>query len=121
MTKYMHINEEPLSQSFIKLPNFLFREPIFQSLSIGAKLMYAILLRRAELSRINNWADEHGRIFVYHPTTETMDVLHCGKEKAMDAIRELAHVGLIDSKRQGQGKPNKIHPKFYECTENREV
>ena len=121
MTKHMNIYEEPISQNFIKLPNFLFEEPFFQRLSSEAKLLYAIILRRAELSRKNNWADDDGRVFIYHPTVETTEVLHCGREKAMDTIRELTYVGLVDSKRQGQGKPNKIYPKFYEPTENREV
>ena len=54
MTKYMNIYEEPISLNFIKLPNFLFEEPFFQRLSSEAKLLYAINLRRAELSRKNS-------------------------------------------------------------------
>ena len=121
MTKYMYIYEESNPLNFIKLPNILFEEPLFQPLSSEAKLMYAIILRRAELSRKNDWAEDDGRIYVYHSTVETMDVLHCGREKALHTLRELELVGLIASKKQGCGKPKKIYPKLYESSENTDL
>ena len=39
--------------------------------------------------------------------------VHCGRQKAIDVLRELARVGLIEIKRQGCGKPNLIYPRVY--------
>lgn len=50
-TKPFYIYQKPPAQSFIRLPNFLFEAPSFCSLSSKAKLLYAMILRRTDLSR----------------------------------------------------------------------
>ena len=50
-TKPFYIHQKPPVQSFIRLPNFLFEAPSFCSLSCEAKLLYAMILRRTDLSR----------------------------------------------------------------------
>lgn len=52
-TKPFYIHQKPPAQSFIRLPNFLFEAPSFCSLSSEAKLLYAMILRRTDLSRKN--------------------------------------------------------------------
>ncbi|ANU46131.1 replication initiator protein A [Enterocloster clostridioformis] len=89
-----------------------------QPLSNEAKLLYAFILRRAELSRKNGWADEYGRIYLYYPICEVVDLLHCGRQKAVNTLRELQYAELIDIKKQGCGKPNCIYPKSYEAVSN---
>jgi len=118
MTKHLYIHREPKAQSFTRLPNFLFETPTFRPLSNEAKLLYAMILRRAELSRKNNWADEYGRIYIYYPINEVVTLLHCGRQKAVNTLRELQYVELIDIKKQGCGKPNRIYPKTYEAVSN---
>ena len=59
MTAYIHLHQKPKAASFTQLPNFLFEAPGFQPLSNGAKILYAMLLRRTDLSRKNGWADEY--------------------------------------------------------------
>ncbi len=100
------------------LPNFLFEAPTFTPLSNEAKLLYAFILRRAELSRKNGWSDEYGRIYLYYPICEVVDLLHCGRQKAVNTLRELQYAELIDIKKQGCGKPNCIYPKSYEAVPN---
>ena len=51
MTAYIHLHQKPKAASFTQLPNFLFEVPGFQPLSNGAKILYAMLLRRTDLSR----------------------------------------------------------------------
>lgn len=51
MTAYIHLHQKPKAASFTQLPNFLFEAPGFQPLSNGAKILYAMLLRRTDLSR----------------------------------------------------------------------
>lgn len=51
MTKFIYHYQQERAQSFTQLPNFLFEAPTYQPLSNEAKLLYAFILRRADLSR----------------------------------------------------------------------
>ena len=99
-------------------PNFLFEAPTFTPLSNEAKVLYAFILRRTELSRKNGWADEYGRIYLYYPICEVVALLHCGRQKAVNTLRELQYAGLVEIQKQGCGKPNCIYPKSYEAVSN---
>ena len=96
----------------------LFEAPTFKPLSNEAKVLYAFILRRTELSRKNGWADDCGRIFLYYPICEVVDLLHCGRQKAVNTLRELQYAGLVEIQKQGCGKPNRIFPKSYEAVPN---
>lgn len=115
MTAYIHLHQKPKAASFIQLPNFLFEAPTYQPLSNEAKILYAMILRRTDLSRKNGWADEYGRIYLYYPINEVVGLLHCGRQKAVNTLRELQYADLIAIKKQGCGKPNRIYPKSYEA------
>ena len=71
--------------------------------------------RWAELSRKNGWTDEYGRIYLYYPICEVVELLHCGRQKAVNTLWELQYAELIEIKKQGCGKPNCIYPKSYEA------
>jgi len=117
-TKPFYIHQEHKAQSFTQLPNFLFEAPSYQPLSNEAKLLYAFILRRTDLSRKNDWADKYGRIYLYYPINEVVSLLHCGRQKAVNTLRELQYADLIAIKKQGCGKPNRIYPKSYETVSN---
>ena len=117
-TKPFYIHQEHKAQSFTQLPNFLFEAPSYQPLSHEAKLLYAFILRRTDLSRKNDWADKYGRIYLYYPINEVVSLLHCGRQKAVNTLRELQYADLIAIKKQGCGKPNRIYPKSYEAVPN---
>ena len=70
MTNTIYIHQPEQAFSFTRLPNFLFEAPTFKPLSNEAKVLYAFILRRTELSRKNGWADDCGRIFLYCPICE---------------------------------------------------
>ena len=91
---------------------------IIEDSAFIARLLYAFILRRTELSRKNGWADEYGRIFLYYPICEVVALLHCGRQKAVNTLRELQYAELIEIKKQGCGKPNCIYPKSYEAVSN---
>ena len=118
MTAYIHLHQKPKAASFTQLPNFLFEAPTYQPLSNEAKILYAMILRRTDLSRKNAWADEYGRIYLYYPINEVVNLLHCGRQKAVNILRELQYADLIAIKKQGCGKPNRIYPKSYEAVPN---
>ena len=81
MTNTIYIHQPEKSVSFTRLPNFLFEAPTFTALPNEAKLLYAFILRRTELSRKNGWADEYGRIYLYYPICEVVALLHCGRQR----------------------------------------
>ncbi len=56
-TKPFYIRQKPPAQSFIQLPSFCSR-PSFALWSNEAKILYAMILRRTELSRKSGWADD---------------------------------------------------------------
>lgn len=89
--------------------------PSFKPLSNEGKVLFAFILRRAELSRKNGWADEYGRIYLYYPICEVVALLHCGRQKAVNTLRELQYAGVVEIQKQGCGKPNRIYPKSYEA------
>ena len=117
-TKPFYIHQKPPAQSFTRLPNFLFEAPSFCSLSNEAKLLYAMILRRTDLSRKNRWADDYGKIYLYYPINEVCELLHCGRQKSLDALRELQYADLVSIKKQECGKPNRIYPKYYVAVPN---
>ena len=118
MTNTIYIHQPERAFSFTRLPNFLFEAPTFKLLSNEAKVLYAFILRRTELSRKNGWADDCGRIFLYFPICEVVTLLHCGRQKAVNTLRELQYAGLVEIQKQGCGKPNRIFPKSYEAVPN---
>ena len=101
MTSTIYIHQPEKAVSFTRLPNFLFEAPTF-----------------TPLSRKNGWADEYGRIYLYYPINEVVELLHCGRQKAVNTLRELQYAELIEIKKQGRGKPNCIYPKSYEAVSN---
>lgn len=99
------------SPPYLALPLFLLEDTNYRSLSSGAKLLYGMLLRRVDLSRKNGWIDAQGRVYLFYPITEVMELLGCCKQKAVNTLRELEVAGLLERESQGQGKPSKILPK----------
>lgn len=95
------------SAPFYRVPKSLLNG----GLSLEAVALYALLLDRDSLSRLNGWTDEQGRVFVYFTQRETQSRLRCGHNRATALMRELERAGLIQRKRQGLGKPNRIFVK----------
>ncbi len=111
---YYHINDKIGETSFFKMPKALFCDLDFMFLSALAKVLYMILLDRAALSARNNWLDEHGRVYIYYTVEDAASMLGVCKDKAIKLFAELdgkTGCGLIQHKRQGQGKPSVIYVK----------
>ena len=100
--------------SFIRIPTVLFSKEDFKNISTDAKVLYGILLKRMDLSAKNGWLDKLGRVYIICTLDEIMETLNCGKQKAVKLREELeSKGGLIERKRQGQGKPNLIYVKNF--------
>ena len=100
--------------SFIRVPTVLFSDEQYKQLSPEAKILYAILLSRMELSAKNGWIDDQGRVYIICTLSEIMEKLNCADNKATKLMNELeSKCSLIERKRQGLGKPNLIYVKNF--------
>ena len=98
--------------SFYRIPRRLVTGSEFRHLSTEAKLLYGLLLDRMGLSAQNGWYDDQGRVYIYYTVEEIMEDMCCGHGKAGKLLAELdTHkgIGLIERKKQGQGKPTMIY------------
>ena len=101
--------------TFYRIPKLLFTDEIYQTVSTDAKMLYGLLLNRLSLSEKNDWKDEHGRVYQYFTIHQAQELLHFGHEKVCRLFAELDAADLIERRRQGQGKANRIYLK--ECTQ----
>ena len=107
--------------TFYRVPKVLFTNPQFKGLSSDAKLLYGLMLDRMSLSVKNGWVDEHNRVYIYYTMENIMEDLGCAKEKCTKVVAELDSkkgIGLIEKKRQGLGKPDKIFVKNFISVES---
>ena len=85
--------------------------PLFlldMELSHTAKLIYSVLLYRANLSRINGWIDEQGRVYITFSLESIMETIHKTRTPVKNAMRELYNADLIERKRN-YSAPNTIY------------
>lgn len=120
--KYDYFYEEQSEQFvFYKVPKVLCTEEEFRKLSSDAKLLYGLLLDRVSLSQKNGWIDGEGRVYVVCTLDAIMLSLNCSDKTATKMLVELEKHGLIERKRQGQGKPAIIYVKNFIHSENLRV
>ena len=109
---YYH-GEEANQYSFYRIPKALFTDEYFRGLSAEAKILYGLMLDRMGLSTRNGWLDEAGRVYIYFTLEDAMDMMGFGHNKVVRLFRELDEIGLIERKKQGQGKPTRIYVKNF--------
>ena len=115
--------QETMQFAFIPEPMALLSDPRYENLSSDAKLLYALLLNRMNLSRKNGWFDEENRVFIYYSIEDIAADLHCGRNKAIKALQELdteKGIGLVEKNRRGQGKRNVLYVKNFFTEEGEE-
>lgn len=99
--------------SFYRIPKLLFTDEYFKGVSCEAKVLYGLMLDRMSLSAKNNWVDDMQRVYIIFTQDDVMEYLNCKSQKASKLLGELYDIGLIEKKRQGQGKPNIIYVKNF--------
>ena len=108
--------DEAMQFTYFRIPCQLITHPRFKHLSTDSKM----LLDRMSLSIKNEWYDDTGRVYIYYTVDEVCSNLNCGRDKAMRLLAELdtgKGVGLIERKKQGQGKPTRIYVKRFTTQE----
>ena len=107
--------------SFYRIPKVLFTAAHYRAVPVEAKVLYGLLLDRMALSARNGWLDESRRVFIYFTLEDAMAMMGCGHNKAVRLFADLEQIGLIERRKQGQGRPTRIYVKnFIRRTEDGE-
>ena len=106
--KLYKINET-LQHSYYQMPQELFCNEKYKKLSIEAKVIYAFLLNRMNLSRMNKWINDKGEIYLIYTRKEIQSKLNLSDKPVTRAFKELREANLIKEEKQGFGKPNLIY------------
>lgn len=86
------------------LPRFILRGEY----SINAKLLYALLLGRTQLSQKSGWVSEDGNVYVIYTIRQMANDLNRSERTVKAALAELENAGLIICVRQGWNRANRI-------------
>lgn len=99
--------------TFYRIPKLLFTNDYFKQLSVESKVLYGLMLDRMSLSLKNKWFDAENRAYIYFSQQDAMEMLNCKENKAGSLFKDLEAIGLIERRRQGQGKPAIIYLKNF--------
>ncbi|MFB9324250.1 replication initiator protein A, partial [Cryptosporangium minutisporangium] len=93
------------------LPKVFMTNPKYIRMSSNAKLAWAILRDRSDLSLENGWVEEEtGRIYFLYSNENLMRILQIGSKTTISNVRkELINAGLLENKKQGQGKTDRLY------------
>ena len=103
-TFYKFMTQSPAA-SYVPLPRFLLQDETLCDISNDAKVLYALLLDRASISRKNGYVEPDGTIRLYFTLEQAQIKLHRSRQSATRIFRELEYSGLIIRRKQGLGKP----------------
>ena len=82
---------------YLPYPRFLMEADLTQF----SKLLYSVLLDRANLSLANGWQDDEGQIYIVFPVCKIANAVDRSPMTVKNALTELETVGLIGRRRQG--------------------
>lgn len=109
------------NEQYYQLTKGLFANPIYKKVSPAAKVVYAILKDRMEVSRKNGWHDDNGDVYLIFSQEHLGEYMGVTTRSVRTYLQELKEAELIDSVRQGLGRPNKIYLlKCKKCTSRAE-
>ena len=103
-----YFKNEVEKYQYFQLPKWLFKEP-YKKLSNNAKIMYALLYNRLNLSLESEWHDRNGQVFIYFTTSQFCEELGCSEKTVTKIKKELVTAGLLKEERQGLTKPNRLY------------
>ena len=95
-------------QQFYQVPKFVFREQ-FKGLTNDARVLYALLLERHNLSIKNKWVNDNGEVFLLYKQERMAEDIGVSERTIRRAICKLEAFGLLSQERQGLNMPNKLY------------
>lgn len=104
MKTFCKLTTQSPAASYVPLPRFLMEDSL-AGLSNDAKVLYALMLDRASISKVNGFLETDGTIRIYFTLEQAQTKLHRSRQSATRIFRELEYSGLIVRRKQGLGKP----------------
>lgn len=102
--------EEINDHKYYKIPKELCENPCYRyALTSDAKIIYALLLDRMELSRKNKWVNSQGEIFLLYAKENVAEILGIAESTVYRSFKLLEQCKLVKQVRLGQNKPNQIY------------
>ena len=101
------------SDRFYALPKVLFENPIYEGMRLDAKVAYAMLKDRLDLSFKNNWIDQDGNIYLVYSNSNLMKILNCSKSTLLRIKKQLTEYGLIHEIQQSTSKSGNLANRIY--------
>lgn len=105
-TAYME-RGTPLPRYF-PLPQFLLDVDI----SSTSKILFALLLNRANLSQKNVWEDEDGHVYFIYTIEDLAADMNKGLTTIKNSLNELSRNGLLERVRADFGRANRLYIKI---------
>lgn len=97
------------TERFYQLPKYLFEDAYFKKMSAEAKIMYALLKDRFELSIQNEWVDKNNNIYFIFSNKHLCEYLGYAEQKIIKLKKELISFNLLAQERVGLNKPNRLY------------
>ena len=97
------------TERFYQLPKYLFEDAYFKKMSAEAKIMYALLKERFELSLQNEWVDKNNNIYFIFSNKHLCEYLGYAEQKIIKLKKELIKFNLLTQERVGLNKPNRLY------------
>ena len=91
METYYMDSGTPLPR-YYPLPRFL----LDLNISSTSKILYAVLLNRANLSQKNAWQDELGQVYCVYMIEELAEDMNKGQTAIKNTLNELGKLGLLE-------------------------
>ena len=97
------------TERFYQLPKYLFEDAYFKKMSAEAKIMYALLKDRFELSIQNEWVDKNNNIYFIFSNKHLCEYLGYAEQKIIKLKKEIISFNLLTQERVGLNKPNRLY------------
>lgn len=108
MSKKFTVQEE-VGDRFYRLPKIFFTSDRYKKLSNDAKIAFALLQDRLELSIRNQWFDKEGAIYFLFGNDQLSAILNCSKPTVIKIKKELQKAELLEEKRMGLSQSNRLY------------
>ena len=106
--------------NFVKIPKPLLYDPIYADLKIAEIITYSMMLDRMNLSIKNGWFDELGRAYIFCSLNDVKEFADCGKNKAVEIMKTLEDIGLIEKVKGAPGTGTRVYVKNFIPKNNQE-
>lgn len=108
MDRKRYTIDDITNNTFYQMPKFLFQND-FKKLSNDARVLYALLKDRHDLSIKNQWINDAGEVYLIYSRENMILDLGISQPTLRKAINQLKKYNLLEEERQGQGKANLIY------------